>query len=47
MEITITYIISTFLGTMPLAVVVISWIIKVERRLTRIETTLDIAHEER
>jgi len=47
MEISVAYIINTILGTVPLAVVVVSWIIKIERRITRIETILEIAHEEK
>ena len=46
MEINLVYIINTILGTVPLAAFVVGWIIKVERRLTRIETTLEIAHED-
>ena len=46
MEINLAYIVNTALGTVPLAAFIIGWIIKVERRLTRIETTLEIAHED-
>jgi len=45
MEISLTYVINTFIGTIPLAIVVVGWIIKIERRITRIETILEIAHE--
>lgn len=46
MMISLTYVISTFIGTIPLAVVIVAWIVRIEHRITRIETILDIAHED-
>jgi hypothetical protein len=39
-------IINTILGTIPVAIVIISWMIKMERRVTRIETILNMEDEE-
>lgn len=46
MEISLVYVISTFIGTLPFAVIVVGWLIRTEHRLTRIETILEIAHED-
>lgn len=46
MNVSLTYVISTFIGTMPLAIVIVAWIIRIEHRITRIETILEIAHED-
>lgn len=46
MEISLSHLISAFIGTIPLAIVVVGWLIRTEHRLTRIETILDVAHEE-
>ncbi len=33
------------IGTVPLAIVIVAWIIRIEQRITRIETILEIQHE--
>ena len=47
MEISLSHVISAFIGTIPLAIVIVGWLIRTEHRLTRIETVLEIAHEEK
>ncbi len=46
MQISLAHVLSAFFGTIPLAIVIVAWLIRTEHRLTRIETILDIAHED-
>lgn len=46
MTVDLAIILNTIIGNIPVAIVIISWMIKIERRITRIETILEIAEEE-
>lgn len=47
MDINAASIANTIIGTVPLAIVIVAWIIRIEQRITRIETILEIKQKDK